>query len=181
MRYIIGVAIAALGLSGAEQAHAQAKSEVLVYPPMRQGGVAYAVRTGTGGKIINCQPLDGKPDAGALSAACAALTAKGVPADVVPARATNDPGRWVNYTDYPNKVARKAHEGTLQFVFEVNEQGRVSACEVFASSGEPEIDKTVCAAITARARFTPATYKGQPVSAVGTNVFNYDIPSYRPH
>lgn len=175
MRYLIGFAIAAAGLTATGHAQSQAKG-VLVYPAMRHAGVAYAIRTGDSGKIISCQPVDGKPDQATLTLACAALTAKGVPADVVPARATNNPGDWVSYGDYPAAVTKEKRSGTLQFVYEVNERGRVSACQVFETSGVPEIDTAVCASITARARFTPATYKGAPVAAIGTNFFSYEIP-----
>lgn len=177
MRYFIGIAIAVAGMAIGGEAQAQEKSkDVLVYPAMRQAGVAYAVRTGDGGKIVECQPLDTKPDAATLTAACAALTAKGIPATVVPARSTNDPGRWVDYGDYPRAVTNRAKKGTLQFVYEVNETGRVSTCQAFESSGDEAIDNVVCASITARARFSPATYKGGAVSAVGTSFFSYDIP-----
>ena len=175
MRYLIGFAIAGAGLAAAAPAQPQAKG-ILVYPAMRHAGVAYAVRTGDNGKIISCQPVDGKPDQAALTLACAALTAKGVPANVVPARATNNPGDWVTSGDYPPAVTKTKRSGTLQFVYEVNPQGRISACEVFETSGVPEIDTAVCASITARARFTPATYKGAPVAAIGTNFFTYEIP-----
>lgn len=175
MRHIAGFVIAAAGFVATGQAQPQSK-DVLVYPAMRQAGVAYAIRTGDGGKILSCQPVDGKPDKATLDAACAALTAKGVPADVVPARAINDPGGWVTYGDYPRSVVNRKREGALQFVYEIDEHGRVSACEVFETSGEPDIDKVVCASIVARARFKPATYKGQPVNAIGTNFFTYDIP-----
>lgn len=175
MRQLIGFAIAAAGLTASGQAFAQSK-DVLVYPAMRHAGVAYAIRTGDGGKIISCQPVDGKPDTATLEAACTALTAKGVPATVMPARSTNDPGRWVDYGDYPRGVTNHSRKGTLQFVYEVNETGRVSACHVFETSGDEAIDNVVCASITARARFSPATYKGAPVAAIGTNFFTYDIP-----
>ncbi|RYD81522.1 MAG: TonB family protein, partial [Verrucomicrobiaceae bacterium] len=80
------------------------------------------------------------------------------------------------FGDYPAAATKTKREGTLQFVYEVNTAGRVSNCEVFETSGVPEIDATVCASIIARARFTPATYKGTPVAAVGTNFFTYEIP-----
>ncbi|MES2986496.1 MAG: TonB family protein [Pseudomonadota bacterium] len=175
MRIIIGFAIAAAGMTAAGQAHAQ-NTDLLVYPAMRHAGAAYAIRTGVGGKIVDCQPLETKPDAAALAAACAALTAKGVPATVVPARATNDPSRWVDYGDYPRNVTNRAKKGTVQLVYEINETGRVSTCQVFETSGEDAIDNVICASITARARFAPATYKGSPVSAIGTNFVSYDIP-----
>jgi len=164
----IGVAIPA---SGATQ-----RGEVTVYPAMRHAGVAYAVRTGADGKIVACQPVDGTPTKAQIDTACAALTAKGVPAAVTPARATNDPRRWVTYDDYPRAVQAKTREGALELVYEISEAGRVTDCHVFVTSGDPEIDKVVCASIMARARFSPASYKGQPVRAIGTNFFTFDIP-----
>jgi TonB family protein len=163
MRLLAGFALA---MCFAAPAFAQ-NPPMLAYPAMMHAGKAYAVRVGSTGKIVKCQPIDAA--GGDTAAACAALTAKGVPATVTPARSTSDPASWVTDNDYPGAALRAEASGTVHFLFEVDETGRVANCTVSQSSGNASIDSAVCAAIVARARFTPATYKGQPVRAVGAS------------
>ena len=146
--------------------------ELLVYPAMQNGGVAFVVGTDDQGKIKECRPVDplAVPDPGS---ACAALTAKGVPTSVTPARSRTSPSTWVTHHDVPVSVLRGRASGKTVMIFEVNEQGRVSDCRIYARSGSVDMDRVACARMITRARFAPATYKGQPVRAIGITWFHF--------
>jgi protein TonB len=89
----------------------------------------------------------------------------------------NDPRRWVNTDDYPSRDLREGNEGVTTFRLVVGSNGRVSACEVVRSSGHPGLDAATCKAVTARARFEPATDESgdRVVGTYGNNV-RWQIP-----
>ena len=159
-------------VSGAPQA-----DKLRVYPALSHGGVAYAIRVGPDGRIRGCRPIDGAPAEADSAAACAALTAIGVPAGITPAFARGDLSKWVTDKDYPPQAFRERREGQVYFIYEVDESGRVAGCITYKSSGTASLDQAACAAIMAHARFTPATYRGQPVRAFGVSSFTFSIPS----
>jgi protein TonB len=89
----------------------------------------------------------------------------------------NPPARWVTTDDYPSRDLRQGHEGTTAFRVVVGSNGRVSACEVVRSSGHPGLDKATCEAVTARARFEPATDEtGAKVVGTYSNSVRWQIP-----
>lgn len=162
-------AIALLHLAPA--ASAQTTGPLLVYPAMRHADGAYVVATGPGGGIQSCR--NAQAGAPPSEAACAALVAKGVPATVTPAKAASDPAGWFPLGDFPDESARNAQGKSLELLFEVDEGGRISDCRTYASSGDAEVDRLACASMAARARFSPATYKGQAVPAVGIKALRF--------
>ncbi len=87
------------------------------------------------------------------------------------------PARWVTTDDYPSRDLRLGHEGTTAFRVVIGSNGRVSACEVVRSSGHPGLDAATCKAVTARARFEPATDEtGAKVLGTYSNSVRWQIP-----
>lgn len=58
--------------------------------------------------------------------------------------------------DYPPSAARNEEEGTTGVRITIGADGRVSSCDVIASSGSSSLDTTTCSIIQRRARFVPA-------------------------
>jgi protein TonB len=89
----------------------------------------------------------------------------------------NPPARWVTTDDYPSRDLHQGHEGTTAFRVVVGSNGRVSACEIVRSSGHPGLDAATCKAVTARARFEPATDEnGAKVVGTYSNSVRWQIP-----
>jgi len=68
-----------------------------------------------------------------------------------------NPGDWIGEADYPAAELRAGHAGTTRFRLTIGADGRVSGCEVSASSGWAGLDEATCRLVSARARFRPAT------------------------
>lgn len=89
----------------------------------------------------------------------------------------NDPRKWVDTDDYPSRDLREGNEGVTLFRAVVGTNGRVSACEIAKSSGHPGLDAATCKAVTARARFEPATDEnGEKVVGTYGNSVRWQIP-----
>lgn len=58
--------------------------------------------------------------------------------------------------DYPSAAIRAGEQGIVAFRVLVGTNGRVSACEITASSGSATLDSATCALLGERARFAPA-------------------------
>jgi protein TonB len=87
------------------------------------------------------------------------------------------PTRWVTTDDYPSRDLREGNEGVTVFRAVVGSNGRVGACEVVRSSGHPGLDAATCKAVTARARFEPATDEnGEKVVGTYSNSVRWQIP-----
>ena len=87
------------------------------------------------------------------------------------------PARWVTTDDYPSRDLREENEGTTFFRAVVGTNGRVSACEIVRSSGHPGLDAATCKAVTARARFEPATDEnGEKIVGTYSNSVRWQIP-----
>jgi protein TonB len=83
----------------------------------------------------------------------------------------------VTTDDYPSRDLRQGNEGTTAFRVVIGSNGRVSACEVVRSSGHPGLDNATCEAVTARARFEPATDEnGAKVVGTYSNSVRWQIP-----
>ena len=79
--------------------------------------------------------------------------------------------------DYPSRDLRDGNEGTALFRVVVGSNGRVSACEIVRSSGHAGLDAATCKAVTARARFTPATDEnGARVVGTYSSSVRWQIP-----
>lgn len=89
----------------------------------------------------------------------------------------NDPRKWVTTDDYPSRDLREGNEGTSAFRVVVGANGRVTACEIVRSSGHPGLDAATCKAVSARARFEPATDEnGEKVVGAYGNSVRWQIP-----
>jgi len=58
--------------------------------------------------------------------------------------------------DYPDEAVRKREQGTVSFRLSVDSDGRVTGCDILASSRSATLDSTTCRLMTERARFHPA-------------------------
>lgn len=88
-----------------------------------------------------------------------------------------DTARWVTTQDYPAAALRRESEGTTHFRLVVGTDGRVDACEVTRSSGDPQLDEAACKNVERRARFEPATDgNGRKVVGTYTSKVNWQIP-----
>lgn len=63
---------------------------------------------------------------------------------------------YFSLDDYPIAAIRARHMGTTGFRLTIDTTGRVSNCEITASSGSQPLDETTCWALRTRARYTPA-------------------------
>ncbi|WP_349237682.1 MULTISPECIES: energy transducer TonB [unclassified Novosphingobium] len=88
-----------------------------------------------------------------------------------------NPANWVTPEDYPSRPLREGVQGTTGFKLTVAPDGRVSGCEITASSGNAELDAATCKYATSRARFAPAKDgEGQPTTGVYANRVKWVIP-----
>ncbi|OYX90714.1 MAG: hypothetical protein B7Y74_16115 [Novosphingobium sp. 35-62-5] len=87
------------------------------------------------------------------------------------------PGSWVSDRDYPTAAIREEREGTTRFRLSVGMDGKVTGCEITASSGSPDLDAATCAKVTARARFIPALGSdGMPMSGSYASAVRWVLP-----
>lgn len=91
-----------------------------------------------------------------LTLAWAVLIMTRVQAEGDPPRPSNDPAYWVTNDDYPTSALRDRVDGMVSFRLSVDATGRVTRCDVVASSGRDDLDNRACEAVSVRARFRPA-------------------------
>lgn len=89
----------------------------------------------------------------------------------------SSPGSWISTDDYPARPLRNGIEGQSGYRLVIGSDGRVSACEITASSGSSDLDRETCRLITRRARFEPATDgSGARVMGTYTGTVRWEIP-----
>lgn len=87
------------------------------------------------------------------------------------------PGSWVSDRDYPTAAIREEREGTTRFRLAIGTDGKVTGCEITASSGSPDLDAATCAKVSARARFIPALGNdGMPMSGSYASAVRWVLP-----
>ena len=145
-----------------------------VLPAMRHAGIIYAVRTDAAGKIVKCDPIERGPIPTEIEAACAVFATRGIPTTLTPARSIGDPATWITPSDYPADA--NGASGTVQLILEVDTAGRISDCRAYPASTNAALETAACAALVARARFSPAMYKGAPAVAVGVQSVTFAKP-----
>ena len=92
-------------------------------------------------------------------------------------RPRNAEAGWVTTNDYPSNDIRQEHEGTTRVRLTVGLNGRVTRCEVTASSGWPGLDTAACARMSSRARFDPASDQtGATVEGSYATAVKWQIP-----
>lgn len=93
------------------------------------------------------------------------------------ARPANGPAGWVTADDYPSQELREGIEGQLRYRLSVASNGRVSACEIVATSGAKRLDEAACRMISRRARFDAASDEtGARVVGTYTGTVRWEIP-----
>lgn len=93
-----------------------------------------------------------------------------------PAKPNGDAGQWVLPDDYPPAALRNNDTGTTGFRLTYDETGKVTDCEVTASSGYADLDATTCRVLLLRASFIPGTRNGKPVASAYTSSVRWSIP-----
>ncbi len=92
-------------------------------------------------------------------------------------RPANEASGWITTNDYPARQLRSGIEGTAGYRLVIGSDGRVSACEITASSGDSGLDAATCRLIQRRARFEPATDRtGARVVGTYTGTVRWRIP-----
>ena len=91
-----------------------------------------------------------------------------------PARAMSPDG-WI--TDYPASALQRQSQGTSTIFWQITVEGRASGCRTVNSSGDADLDAAACAAVTKRARYTPALDKdGHPVRSWSSRRVSFSMP-----
>lgn len=84
---------------------------------------------------------------------------------------------WVTQIDYPTREINLGHEGLTRVRLTVSPNGKVSGCEVTATSGWPGLDSTACNKLTARGKFDPAKdSSGQVATGVFSTSVRWQLP-----
>lgn len=88
-----------------------------------------------------------------------------------------DTSRWITADDYPARALRAQQAGLVGYHVAIGSDGRVTACEVTASSRNAELDAATCRLIKQRARFAPATdAAGAHVGGTFSGSVRWQIP-----
>jgi TonB family protein len=99
---------------------------------------------------------------------------KGVESPPIP---KGNPGIWANTNDYPTLALREEREGISAFRVIVGKDGRVTGCEITASSGHSDLDEATCTNVAKRAEFYPAQdKKGKITTGTYANRVRWQIP-----
>lgn len=93
------------------------------------------------------------------------------------AAARGNPASWISDADYPASAIRAEAEGTTGISWDINAQGRVENCVVTSSSGNADLDRAACSAMTRRGRYTPALdQNGQPMRSKASRRITWRLP-----
>lgn len=93
------------------------------------------------------------------------------------AGAKGNPASWITNDDYPASSLRAEEEGTVAIAWDINAAGRVENCRVTASSGFAALDRAACAALTRKARYSPALDQaGNPMRSSSSRRVTWRIP-----
>lgn len=94
-----------------------------------------------------------------------------------PAQATGPLADWIGPHDYPKTVLSKGAQGSSTVLWTINLDGRATDCRIVVTSGEAELDKAACDAITRRARYTPALgFDGKPMISHSSRMVKWSLP-----
>lgn len=94
-----------------------------------------------------------------------------------PQRARANLGSYFSADDYPAAALRANEQGTTGFRLTIGPNGRVSDCQVTASSGSAALDQASCRILRSRARYTPARDSdGNPTSGSDSGRVTWRLP-----
>jgi len=93
------------------------------------------------------------------------------------AKPRNNPQDWVTTEDYRSNWIRQEMTGRARFRLEIAADGRVTGCEVTATTGHAALDQATCSLITRRARFQPGRgMEGEPVPSSYAGTIDWQLP-----
>lgn len=93
-----------------------------------------------------------------------------------PGRPAGNPAYWIYPDDYPPIAIFDEVQGTSGFRLSYGIDGRVTRCEITASSGSALLDGETCRLLTRRARFVAGLANGKPVGGTYSNRVRWTIP-----
>lgn len=103
------------------------------------------------------------------------------PRTIPPQRARANLNSYFSTDDYPALAVAAQEQGTVRFQLTIGSNGRVSACEVVASSGSAALDAATCRILHARARYTPArALDGTPIAGRDSGRVTWRLPDADP-
>lgn len=86
-------------------------------------------------------------------------------------------GSYFSSQDYPEQAIMSGQGGTLEFAMLIDEKGKLADCTVISTSGVASLDSQSCAALVARASFTPAIgMDGKAIKSAITQRIRWEIP-----
>ncbi|MEO5494767.1 MAG: energy transducer TonB [Sphingomonas sp.] len=89
-----------------------------------------------------------------------------------------NPGQYFGADNYPPAAIRAGAQGRVVARLSVGTDGRVTDCQVTASSGNGDLDSTTCRIAKSRVRFTPAQdASGSPIASTYTLPVRWVLPS----
>ncbi len=71
------------------------------------------------------------------------------------AEPTGNPGGWFSYDQYPAVALKKHASGRVIIALTINNEGRLKACRIAVTSGDPDLDRGTCDVAKSNARFVP--------------------------
>jgi len=79
--------------------------------------------------------------------------------------------------DYPQSAIRNEEQGTTAVRMNIGTDGRVTDCQITASSGSTALDSATCNILRRRARFTPAKDQaGNPITDTYNQRIRWELP-----
>jgi len=84
---------------------------------------------------------------------------------------------WITTDDYPGSAQRAGEQGTTAISVQIDENGRVTSCNVTGSSGSPTLDDATCKLYQRRARFKPAEdAEGNKIASTYSDRVRWQLP-----
>ncbi len=123
-----------------------------VPPPPTQSYVPPAIVPAPSQNVVPPQPMPPPPPV-IPPAPPAPVAPPPPPPRPVPLTPRGSPQSWVTNEDYPPSALRANQEGTTRYRLTIDNTGRVTDCQVTASSGVSTLDSAVCSLLRRRARF----------------------------
>jgi len=100
------------------------------------------------------------------------------PSMASPATPRGRPQDWVTTEDYPSSAMREGVQGVTGYRLEIGPDGKVTGCQITASSGSGILDDTTCKLLARRARFNPAKdASGAGMAASYSGRVRWQIPN----
>lgn len=77
-----------------------------------------------------------------------------------------NPGSWLSFRDYPEKMLQSGNSGLVQFRFDIDATGAITGCHIQSRSNPDEFADLSCQLLSRRGRFSPALDRnGKPIKS----------------